>query len=442
VPTKRGRSKWQRLPRFLRWFYPGLRVKRWVLLLLLGLVAVAFGAAFAVGLGAMVEVLDVVSQVVGPDLATQVSVLIGVALIAGGLCAVVLSLAQIVHSIAEPLRVRENRALVDVLLADRERAHGPSVVAIGGGTGLSNLLRGLKHYINDITAIAAVSDEGGSSGRLRREMDTLPPGDVRRCLVALADDETVMARLLQYRFEDVPSVNGHSLGNLFIAALASITGDFERAVKETSKVLAIRGRVLPATLDHVALCARLQDGSVVRGETQVSAQGRDIQQVFLDPEAPEALPEAVEAIRNADIVVIGPGSTYTSIVPNVLVPGVAEALRTCNAVRVFVCNVMTQPRETDLLVQASDQVRAVMDHAGGKIFDYVLINDAVPSSDVLSRYEAVGARIVRADAEEVGRLGLIPLCGDFISDDIYAWHDPDRLARAVLRLEPVAETVV
>ncbi|MBM3471650.1 MAG: YvcK family protein [Armatimonadetes bacterium] len=442
MPTKRGRSKWQRLPRFLRWFYPGLRVKRWVLLLLLGLVAVAFGAAFAVGLGAMVEVLDVVSQVVGPDLATQVSVLIGVALIAGGLCAVVLSLAQIVHSIAEPLRVRENRALVDVLLADRERAHGPSVVAIGGGTGLSNLLRGLKHYINDITAIAAVSDEGGSSGRLRREMDTLPPGDVRRCLVALADDETVMARLLQYRFEDVPSVNGHSLGNLFIAALASITGDFERAVKETSKVLAIRGRVLPATLDHVALCARLQDGSVVRGETQVSAQGRDIQQVFLDPEAPEALPEAVEAIRNADIVVIGPGSTYTSIVPNVLVPGVAEALRTCNAVRVFVCNVMTQPRETDLLVQASDQVRAVMDHAGGKIFDYVLINDAVPSSDVLSRYEAVGARIVRADAEEVGRLGLIPLCGDFISDDIYAWHDPDRLARAVLRLEPVAETVV
>jgi uncharacterized cofD-like protein len=390
----------------------------------------------------LVEVIDAVSQVVGTELAAQASVLIGVALIAGGLCAVVLSLAQIVHSVAEPLRARENRALVDVLLADREREGGPVVVAVGGGTGLSNLLRGLKHYISDITAIAAVSDEGGSSGRLRREMDTLPPGDVRRCLVALADDETVMARLLQYRFEDVPSVNGHSLGNLFIAALASITGDFERAVKETSKVLAIRGRVLPATLDHVVLCARLQDGSVARGETQVSAQGAAIEQVFLDPEAPEALPEAVEAIRNADIVVIGPGSTYTSVVPNLLVPGVAEALRTCNAVRVFVCNVMTQPGETDLLLQASDQVRAVMDHAGGKVFDYVLINDAVPSSDVLSRYEAVGARIVRADAEEVGRLGLIPLCGDYISDDIYAWHDPDRLARAILRLEPVAEAVV
>jgi uncharacterized cofD-like protein len=426
-----GLSKWQRLPRILRWLYPGLRVKRWLVLLLLGLVAVAFGVAFAIGLGAMVEVADAFSQVVGADLATQASVVAGVALIAGGLCAVVLSLAQIVHAIAEPLRARENRALVDVLLADREQPRGPIVVTIGGGTGLSNLLRGLKRYTSDITAIAAVSDEGGSSGRLRREMDTLPPGDVRNCLVALADDETIMARLLQYRFEDVPSVNGHSLGNLFIAALASITGDFERAVKETSKVLAIRGRVLPATLDHVALCARLQDGSTVRGETQVSAHGSAIEHVFLDPPDPQALPEAVEAIRRADIIVIGPGSTYTSVIPNLLVPGVAEALRTCNAVRVFVCNVMTQPGETDLLLRSSDQVRVVMEHAGGKVFDYVLANDAVPSSNVLSRYESVGARIVQADADEVGRMGLIPICGDLISSDIYAWHDPDRLAQAV-----------
>jgi len=437
-----GRSKWERLPRFLRWLYPGLRVKRWLLLLLLGLVGVALGAAFAVGLGTMVTVAEAVSRVVGPDLATRASVLVGVALIAGGLCAVVLALTQIVHSIAEPLRAREDRALVDVLLADRERARGPVVVAIGGGTGLSNLLRGLKHYATDITAIAAVSDEGGSSGRLRREMDTLPPGDVRNCLVALADDEAIMGRLLQYRFEDVPSVNGHSLGNLFIAALASITGDFERAVKETSKVLAIRGRVLPATLEHVVLCARLGDGSVIRGETQVGAQGASIEEVFLDPGNPEALPDAVEAIGSADIVVIGPGSTYTSVIPNLLVPGVAEALRNCNAIRAFACNVMTQPGETDLLQKASDQVRTVMRHAGGKVFDYVLINEAVPNRTVLSRYETVGARIVSPDADEVGRMGLIPICGDFISEAIYAWHDPDRLAQAVLRLRPVEEPVV
>jgi len=442
VPTKSGRSRWQRLPRVLRWLYPGLRVKRWLLLLLLGLVVVSFGVAFAIGLGTMVEVTDAVSRVVGASLASRASAVVGVALIAGGLCAVVLSLAQIVHSIAEPLRERENRALVDVLLADRVRPRGPSVVAIGGGTGLSNLLRGLKRHTSDITAIAAVSDEGGSSGRLRREMDTLPPGDVRNCLVALADDEAIMGRLLQYRFEDVPSVNGHSLGNLFIVALASITGDFERAVKETSKVLAIRGRVLPATLDHVVLCARLQDGATVRGETEVSAHGGAIERVFLDPERPEGLPEAVEAIGAADIVVLGPGSTYTSLIPNLLVPGVAEALRRSNAIRVFVCNVMTQPRETDLLLEASDQVRVVLAHAGGKVFDYVLINDAVPSAGVLSRYESVGARIVHADAEEVGRMGLIPICGDLISDDIYAWHDPDRLAQAILRLRPVGEPVV
>lgn len=435
-------SRWQRLPRILRWFYPGLRVKRWLFMLLLGLIAVSFGAAFAVGLGTMMEVTDAVSRVVGADRATEASVIIGIALIAGGLCAVVLSLTQIVHSIAEPLRARENRALVDVLLSDRERARGPAIVAIGGGTGLSNLLRGLKHFTADITAIATVSDEGGSSGRLRREMDTLPPGDVRNCLVALADDEAIMARVLQYRFQDVPSVNGHSLGNLFIAALASITGDFERAVRETSKVLAIRGRVLPATLEHVVLCARLRDGTVARGELEVSARGRDIEQAFLDPDSPEALPEAVEAIRNADIVVIGPGSTYTSLIPNLLVPGVAEALRTTSAVRVFVCNVMTQPGETDLLVKASDQVRVLTEHAKGKVFDYVLMNEAVPSAEVLERYETAGARIVEADAEAVGRMGFIPICGDLISDDIYAWHDPDRLAEAVLKLRPVAEAVV
>ena len=304
------------------------------------------------------------------------------------------------------------------------------------------MLRGLKKHTTDITAIAAVSDDGGSSGRLHREMKMLPPGDVRNCLVALADDEALMGRLLQYRFEDVPSVGDHSLGNLFIAALASITGDFERAVKETSKVLAIRGRVLPATLEQVTLCGRLESGTVIRGETQVGDNGGRLAEVFLDPGNVEALPEAVAAIKSADIVVIGPGSTFTSLIPNLLVPGVAQALRETNAVRAFVCNVMTQPGETDELVMASDQVRALMAHVDGKVVDFVLINDAVPNPGVLARYEGVGARIVEPDAEEVGRLGAIPICGDLISTDDYAWHDPDKLAPALIRLAPVAEPVI
>jgi uncharacterized cofD-like protein len=435
-------TKWQRLPRLLRWFYPGLRIKRWLGLLLTGLVAISFGAALAIGLGPVLDLTDVLSRAVGASRATQAAALVGVGLAVLGLTAVLLALRQLVRSVAEPLRTRDDRELVDVLLAHRGRPQGPSIVAIGGGTGLSTLLRGLKHQTSDIVAIVAVSDDGGSSGRLQREMNTLPAGDIRNCLVALADDETLMGRLLQYRFEDVPSVEGHSLGNLFIAALTEITGDFERAVKETSKVLAIRGRVLPATLDHVGVCARLVDGSVVRGETGVSHTDGRIQEVFLDPGSPTALPEAVGAILEADLIVIGPGSTYTSLVPNLLVRGVADALRATSAIRVFVCNVMTQPGETDRLTRASDQVRALMDHAGGKVFDYVLINEAVPSSEVLKRYARVGAAIVKPDAEEVGRLGLIPICGDLISQDDYARHDPTKLAQAVLHLAPVPEAVI
>lgn len=439
---RNGQSKWRQLPRFLRWLYPGLRVKRWLLILLAGLALASVGTTFAIGVGNMMELTDVIAGLVGPVFATRASVLIGAVLAAAGLFLVMWSMRQMIKSVSEPLRVRDDRELVDVLLEDRDRPRGPSVVAIGGGTGLANLLRGLKHQTSDITAIAAVSDDGGSSGRLQREMKTLPPGDVRNCLVALADDEAMMSRLLQYRFEDVPSVSGHSLGNLFIAALASITGDFERAVKETSKVLAIRGRVLPATLDSVTLCARLEGGTIIRGETMVGDNGGALEEVFLDPPGPEALPEAVEAIKSADIVVIGPGSTYTSLIPNLLVPGVAEALKSCSALRVFICNVMTQPGETDLLTRASDQVRALTDHAGGKVFDFVLINEAVPSPEVLSRYEGVGARIVEADADEVGRMGLIPICGDLISTDDYAWHDPEKLTPAILRLRPVEEPVI
>jgi len=437
-----GRSKWQRLPRFLRWFCPGLRVKRWLGLLLAGLTAVSFGAALAIGLGPILEVTDVLSRVVGAAFATRAALIMGAVLAAAGLVAVLVALRQLVKSVADPLRASDDRELVDVLLDARDRPRGPAVVAIGGGTGLSNLLRGLKRHTSDIVAIAAVSDDGGSSGRLQREMKTLPPGDLRNCLVALADDEALMGRLLQYRFDDVPSVNGHSLGNLFIAALASITGDFERAVKETSKVLAIRGRVVPATLERVTLCGRLEDGEVIRGETNVGSSGGRLEEVFLEPGDPVALAEATEAIMAADIVVIGPGSTYTSVIPNLLVPGVSQALAECNAIRVFVCNVMTQPGETDLLLLASDQVRALRQHMGRKVFDYVLINEAVPNPEVLERYEGVGARIVQPDADEVGRMGAIPICGDLISSDDYAWHDPDKLAQAVLRLSPVADPVI
>src|SRR5579859_4828105 len=283
---------------------------------------------------------------------------------------------------------------------DRRRAaRGTRVVAIGGGTGLSTLLRGLKKYtpratdlppagqfISDLTALVTVSDDGGSSGRLRRELGMLPPGDVRNCLVALSEDENLISKLFQYRFSSTGDLEGHNFGNLFLAALTAMTGDFAVAVKQASEILATRGHILPATSANVQLEAIMDDGSHVLGETRINASQRRIVELQMLPPHPEPLPQTLDAIARADIITIGPGSLFTSLVPNLLVRGIPEAIANSHAVRVFICNLMTEANES-LNMTASDHIRAIFNHSSGKkIFDYALVNTEPVSASMRERY--------------------------------------------------------
>ncbi|MEN6547752.1 MAG: uridine diphosphate-N-acetylglucosamine-binding protein YvcK [Armatimonadia bacterium] len=415
------------LRRALRWLQPGLGVKRWIALLLLGLVAVGFGALLTFNLYAW----DVVASLGS----TAQASLIGIIAILAGLTIVALSLVAMVRNIARAI-LPDEKELVDRMWAQRRLGSGIKVVALGGGTGLSSLLRGLKAFSNNITAIVVVSDDGGSSGRLQREVPSLslPPGDIRNCLAALADEEPLMTRLLQYRFnESAHELEGHSIGNLLIAALEDITGDFEEAIRETSRVLAIRGKVLPPTLDSVQLCARLKDGSTVLGESAIGRCGSPVDYVYLDPATPEPLPEALDAIAAADLIVIGPGSLYTSVIPNLLVPRMAAAIAASQAIRAFVCNVMTQPGETSHMT-AAEHVQAVMRHTEQQVFDYVILNNRRPQKEVLQRYDASGAEFVAPDARQIAKLGFMPVEAPLLAAENFARHDPHELARLLVGL--------
>lgn len=306
---------------------------------------------------------------------------------------------------------------------------------IGGGTGLSTLLRGIKEHTSNLTAIVTVADDGGSSGRLRKGMGVLPPGDIRNCLVALADSEPLMARLFQYRFPegDPTGLGGHTFGNLFIATMSAITGDFEEAVKESSRVLAVRGRVLPSTLEDVELVAECEGGALVEGESSISKCGAPIKRVFLRPEDPEALPEAVEAICHADAVLLGPGSLFTSVMPNLLVGGITDAIRRSGAPKAYVCNVMTQPGETDGFT-AADHVRAILEHVGPGVVECVIVNTGEVHPRLAERYRQEGAYPVAANPKEIEAFGVSVAGGDLISDTHYARHDPERLALAIVKL--------
>jgi uncharacterized cofD-like protein len=322
-----------------------------------------------------------------------------------------------------------NESILDSLYEMRLR-NGYKVVAIGGGTGLSTLLRGLKRKTTNLTAVVTVSDDGGSSGRLQKELGVLPPGDVRNCLVALADDEAMVTDLFRYRFHEGEGLTGHSFGNLFLAAMTGITGNFDRAIKESSRVLNIKGRVLPSTLGIVRLCARLADGSVVEGETTISKSGQPIKQVFFDPSYAAPLGEVITAIREADAIVLGPGSLYTSILPNFLVDRIAREVAASAAVKMYVCNVMTQPGETDNMT-AADHVQALLDNAGSRVCDYVIVNDRPPSK-LLEAYAEEGQVPVHPDVDRIRTMGLTPIHADVISETVTVRHDPEKLAQVVL----------
>ncbi|MBQ1615247.1 MAG: YvcK family protein [Selenomonas sp.] len=310
---------------------------------------------------------------------------------------------------------------------------GPNVTVVGGGHGLSVLLRGIKAATSNVTAVVTVADDGGSSGRLREEFGIIPPGDLRNCLVALADTEPLMEKLFQYRFKGKTELAGHSFGNLFIAAMNEVTGDMEQALRESSKVLAVKGQVLPASKDHVRLDAVMEDGTVVQGESHIPEVHKQIHRVRLFPEEVQPVQSALDALANADAIILGPGSLYTSIMPNLLVDKVAETIRKSKAIKIYICNVMTQPGETDGYT-ASMHAKAIIDHGGKGIIDYMLVNDAPISADMQDFYAAKGAYPVEVDEEAINALGVGFVKADIINENEVIRHDPDKLSRAVMNM--------
>ncbi len=420
----------------LKWLYPGMKVKRWLFLAVVGVLLVGLGLALIINiklLSAFEQAFMRSVYLFTGELRTPVTVLNGVIIILLGVFLITLGVRQMIRSIVSVILPEETDNLVEIVYQSRQLHRGARVVVIGGGTGLATLLRGLKRYTCNITAIVTVADDGGSSGRLRTEMGILPPGDIRSCLVALADTEPLMEKLFQYRYKNLEGLAGHSFGNLFIATMTEITGDFEQAIKESSKVLAIRGQVLPSTLESVVLHAQMADGTEIAGESDITRAHRRIKRVFLQPENAPANSEAVEAIANADIVVLGPGSLYTSILPNLLVKGIAEALEATRALKLYVCNVMTQPGETDGYT-ASDHVKAIIDHVDRRVIDYVLVNDEEVPAHLAEKYREQGAFAVEPDVAKIAQIGPQPIPARLISETDLVRHDSRKLAGAVMRL--------
>lgn len=432
-----------RLARSLKWFYPGMRVKRWMLVVVLGILLVTGGVdlLFINQLAALGDELNRfmarsfgVSIIDASSAQLTYQAVIGVPVAILGLLLILYGVRNTLASVTTAVVTQHSEPIVDLIWKRRQLAQGFRIVVIGGGTGLSTMLRGLKQYTSNLTAVVTVTDDGGSSGRLQRELGMLPPGDIRNCLVALADAEPLMQDLFQYRFDaGGEALKGHSFGNLLIAAMLNITGDFEEAVRQTSRVLAIRGRVLPSTLKHVHLQAELADGSFVSGETTIAGSEQPIRRMLLSNPDAEPLDETLAALRTADAIIIGPGSIYTSVIPNLLVKGVVDAIAASPALKIYVCNVMTQPGETPGFA-ASDHVRAVAEHAGRRVFDYVLVNAEKPAAALLERYAGAASYFVEPDVDGVRALGYRPIAGNYISQTDVVRHNPDALAEAILKL--------
>jgi uncharacterized cofD-like protein len=307
------------------------------------------------------------------------------------------------------------------------------IVSIGGGTGLSALLHGLKRYEVDITAVVTVSDDGGSSGRLRREFDVLPPGDIRNCMVALSEDEALLSRLFQYRFHTGRGLKGHSFGNLFVTALTEVIGNFSEAVKASSEVLKIGGRIYPSTERNVTLEAVLEGGAIVRGETKISRSRQRIETIRLQPRRCRPHPDTLKAIAEADLITLGPGSLFTSVIPNLLVEGISQAIRRARAVKAYYVNLMWQPGETSQFT-ASDHIQAIEKHAGGRLLDYAIVNTQPIRASLKKRYAYQLALPVENDLERIAEMGIEVVGGNFLQQSEKVRHNPEEIAAVALRL--------
>ncbi len=414
-----------KMPKSAGWLVPGLQVKRWFAMIVLGAMMMTIGFLILCDIKPVyytMQFIRKIASVASTELIAFAIVIAGAGIFFKGWQKTNLSM------------LGENRGdnILEKLYRRRKLNRGPKIVAVGGGTGLSMLLKGIKNITNNVTAVVTVGDDGGSSGRLREDMGILPPGDIRNCIAALADDEDLITKLFQYRFKSGEGLEGHSFGNLFLTALCAITGDMVRAVKESSNVLSIRGRVLPSTLDDMKLVAEMEDGRIIHGESNIPEAHGKIKRLFTDPRKCRALEDVIVAIKEADLIILGPGSLYTSVIPNLLIEEISQEIAKSHAKKIYVCNIMTQPGETDNYM-VSDHVRALMQHANSKnIVDAVLVNDCIPAN-LAKKYELAGSYPVKIDFENIRKLGVTLFPKKLIEDsrEGYVRHSSNRVARAI-----------
>ena len=417
-----------KMPKEAGWLLPGLQIKRWFGLIILGTIIALLGLCvifnmrpvyFAVG------ILKYIAVTVNQEL-------LGIILVVAGAYIFLKGWKNTNYSILDLTEERDRHALLESLYKRRKLNYGPKIVAVGGGTGLSTMLKGIKKITNNITAVVTVGDDGGSSGRLRQEMGILPPGDIRDCIAALADDEDLVTKLFQYRFKTGEGLEGHSFGNLFLTALCAITGNMVRAVQESSKVLNIRGRVLPSTLDDMKLSAEMEDGTIVEGESNIPETGKKIKRLFTTPANCKPLKEVIQAIKEADLIILGPGSLYTSVIPNLLIKEISQAISKSNAKKIYVCNIMTQPGETTDYT-ASEHIQAILDHAGyPNIVDAMMVNNSLPD-DLSPDYEKSNSFPVVVDIDKIKAKNISVVSTRLYEENEqkFVRHSPSRLARAI-----------
>jgi uncharacterized cofD-like protein len=417
-------TRLQSTTRWLRWLTPGLQIKRWLLLLMVSELILVLGVGYA--LKEIYRTLTLPHEFYYITLQQWPYWVRAVIFGIFGVGLLVISYLKLTQSVLGPfLPGNSTSSIVEMIHAFRLKGRGPRIVAIGGGTGLSTLLRGLKTYTSNLFAIVTVADDGGSSGRLRDEYRILPPGDFRQCLIALADAEPLMKQLFDHRFKE-GSLNGHSFGNLFIMAMADVTGNFEHALRESGKVLAVKGTIVPSTLQDVTLVASI-NGRSVEGESKIPMQNAPITHVFLKPDGAQVNPEAAQAILNAELVVIGPGSLYTSILPNLLVEGMVEAIKASPALKVLICNLASQKGETDGY-DVDDYLRVIREHVGSNVFDFVLVNSNQAHMPTGGQSQVIFKTDDGLKHPEVRFINA-----DVVNVRIPSHHDPDKLARVIMR---------
>ena len=417
-----------KVPKNAGWLIPGLEVKRWFSLIIIGVTLAILGLCIVFNLKPIYWLIGVLLKLVK----VVPSEFIGIGLIILGAVFFLQGWFKTNYSILNVNDQRERQDILEDLYRRRKLNKGPKIVAIGGGTGLSTLLKGIKKLSNNITAVVTVGDDGGSSGRLREELGVLPPGDIRNCIAALADAEDLVTKLFQYRFKSGKGIEGHSFGNLFLTALCSITGDMLRAVKESSKVLSIRGRVLPSTLDDMRLVAKMDTGEIVKGESNIPEAEGKIVELCCEPADCKTLPEIILAIQEADLIIMGPGSLYTSVIPNLLIKDISKAISQSKAKKIYVCNVMTQPGETDGY-SVSDHLYAIKKHAKeDNLIDAVLVNDNFPEN-ALDKYKDANQEPVEIDDDEINDMGIQVVRRRLIEENTgnLVRHSPQRVARAI-----------